>query len=129
MAEGCKLKKAKRKKKKDNACEIDANLNTGSSILSENENINSPMKLEERNDETETSKTRTLSNGLTIEELTPGEKDGKVATVGRKVSSSFALCSHMPLLFLFIHKKLKTELCAYMQNDPGQSFLHCKAKG
>lgn len=105
LVEECKLEKAKKKKKKRKARETDANLSNNASILSENKNKKSPSKLEEKNYENGTSQARTLSNGLTIEELASGEKDGKIATFGRKVILLLLYAVvYAELLLLFTHK-------------------------
>lgn len=92
MVEECKPEKAKKKKKKSKERETDAIFSNDASILSENKNKRSPSKLEEKDYENGTSNARTLSNGLTIQELASGEKDGKIATFGRKVVLLLLIC-------------------------------------
>lgn len=92
MVEECKPEKAKKKKKKSKERETDAIFSNDASILSENKNKRSPSKLEEKDYENGTSNARTLSNGLTIQELASGEKDGKIATLGRKVVLLLLIC-------------------------------------
>nr|GMC55658.1 peptidyl-prolyl cis-trans isomerase FKBP43 [Ipomoea batatas] len=70
------LSEKKHEKKKKKKTKVDAD-------MSVNENF--VIALGKGGPNVETSGVRTLSNGLTIEDLSMGEADGKVATPGRKV--------------------------------------------
>ncbi|KAA8520516.1 hypothetical protein F0562_014772 [Nyssa sinensis] len=77
-------KKIKKKKKKTQTVENEGDVNMDVPLLSAEEKNRSSMEVEDN-----TSKARTLSNGLIIEELEMGKPDGKVAALGKKVKVSY----------------------------------------
>lgn len=84
-------KKTIKKKSKSKIKEDDKNVNVDVPILSKKEKVRSIKESEGNNVDVGSSQARTLSNGLTIEELESGRSDGKAAALGKKASSFFGL--------------------------------------
>nr|GMC82893.1 peptidyl-prolyl cis-trans isomerase FKBP43-like [Ipomoea batatas] len=83
VADGCQLEKKQKKKKKKKTKVKDAETN---SMLESDRTANEIFaKSQDMDLNPESSQVRTLSNGLTIEDLAKGKEDGKVAIPGRKV--------------------------------------------
>lgn len=78
-------KKTKKKKKKSKIQESEGNMNKDAPSLTTEEKNDSIMGFEDKNMEAKSSQARTLSNGLVIEELEMGKRDGKIAALGKKV--------------------------------------------
>lgn len=74
----------KRKKKIKNKTQGEEDLNMGSPNLADNQEKTS-MNIENQTANAKPIRNRTLSNGLTIEEVANGPPDGKVAVPGKKV--------------------------------------------
>lgn len=78
-------KKSKKKKKKSKNRECKENINISEPLLPLEGKNRSSKVFEDKNVEAKPSQTKTLSNGLIIEELGSGNPDGKVAAPGKKV--------------------------------------------
>lgn len=78
-------KKLKKKKKKKTKSQDDCLVNKDLPVLQENEMNRQPVDVEDKSLKVKSTVIRTLSNGLTIEELAVGEPGGKLAAPGKKV--------------------------------------------
>lgn len=86
VVDGHNLQKAKKKKKKSKSHKNDEALAANGTHLADNNTQKSSKEGDAGNSEgTLSSKARKLSNGLLVEDLSSGDKDGKVAAVGKKV--------------------------------------------
>lgn len=68
-------------------------------VLQENEMNRQSVDVEDKSLKVKSTVIRTLSNGLTIEELATGEPDGKLAAPGKKVNY-LRIYSYFKLLML-----------------------------
>ncbi|KAJ8573302.1 hypothetical protein K7X08_009813 [Anisodus acutangulus] len=78
-------KKLKKKKKKKTKSQEDCMVNMDLPVLQENEMNRQSVDVEDKSLKVKYIVLRTLSNGLTIEELAVGEPDGKLAAPGKKI--------------------------------------------
>ncbi|KAK4372001.1 hypothetical protein RND71_007385 [Anisodus tanguticus] len=86
VADGYQLdKKLKKKKKKKTNSQEDCMVNMDLPVLQENEMNRQSLDVEDKSLKVKSTVLRTLSNGLTIEELAVGEPDGKLAAPGKKI--------------------------------------------
>ncbi|XP_019230899.1 PREDICTED: peptidyl-prolyl cis-trans isomerase FKBP43 [Nicotiana attenuata] len=86
VADGHQLdKKIKKKKKKKTKAQEDCMVNIDLPVLQENEMNRQSVDVEDKSLKVKSTVIRTLSNGLTIEELATGEPDGKLAAPGKKI--------------------------------------------
>lgn len=79
-------KKSKKKKKKSKNQEYKENMDINEPLLPLEGKNRSSKVFEDKNVEAKPSQTRTLSNGLIIEDLGSGKPDGKVAAPGKKIT-------------------------------------------
>ncbi|KAK4379388.1 hypothetical protein RND71_001250 [Anisodus tanguticus] len=86
VADGYQLdKKLKKKKKKKTKSQEDCMVNMDLPVLQENEMNRQSVDVEDNSLKVKYIVLRTLSNGLTIEELAVGEPGGKLAAPGKKI--------------------------------------------
>lgn len=78
-------KKLKKKKKKKTKSQEDCMVNMDLPVLQENEMNRQNVNVQDKSLQVKSTVIRTLSNGLTIEELAVGEPDGKLAAPGKKI--------------------------------------------
>lgn len=78
-------KKLKKKKKKKTKSQEDCMVNMDLPVLQENEMNRQSVNIEDKSLKVKSTVIRTLSNGLTIEELAVGAPGGKLAAPGKKV--------------------------------------------
>ncbi|KAK6804412.1 hypothetical protein RDI58_002196 [Solanum bulbocastanum] len=78
-------KKLKKKKKKKTKSQDDCLVNKDLPVLQENEMNRQSVDVEDKSLKVKSTVIRTLSNGLTIEELAVGEPGGKLAAPGKKI--------------------------------------------
>ncbi|XP_059651547.1 peptidyl-prolyl cis-trans isomerase FKBP43-like [Cornus florida] len=79
----------KKIKKKRKSKTLEENVNVDVPMLSTGEKNKSSLESGDKNSDAKLSQTRTLSNGLIIEELEMGKPDGKMAAPGKKVKVNY----------------------------------------
>ncbi|XP_055817437.1 peptidyl-prolyl cis-trans isomerase FKBP43-like isoform X2 [Solanum dulcamara] len=86
VADGHQLdKKLKKKKKKKSKSQEDCMVNMDLPVLQENEMNRQSVNIEDKSLKVKSTVIKTLSNGLTIEELAVGAPGGKLAAPGKKI--------------------------------------------